>query len=148
MLKKIPSLITAELLAVLAEMGHGDDLVLVDRNFPGVSVAASTVSGQCVQLAGVDTTQAARAILELFPVDTFVDVPVRRMAVVGEPDAVLDVHSDMQQALDAAENRAVGMEAIERLAFYEEASRAYAVVQTTEARPYGCFILKKGVVFD
>lgn len=148
MLKKISPLITAELLTVLAEMGHGDDLVLVDRNFPGVSVAASTVSGQCVQLAGVDTTQAARAILELFPVDTFVDVPVRRMAVVGEPDAVLDVHSDMQHALDEAEGRAVTVEAIDRFAFYEAARHAFAVVQTTEARPYGCFILKKGVVFD
>lgn len=148
MLKKISPLITAELLTVLAEMGHGDDLVLVDRNFPGLSVATSTVSGQCVQLAGVDTTQAARAILELFPVDTFVDVPVRRMAVVGEPDAVLDVHSDMQHALDAAEGRAVTVEAIDRFAFYEAARQAFAVVQTTEARPYGCFILKKGVVFD
>ena len=148
MLKKIPPLVTAELLTILSEMGHGDDLVLVDRNFPGISVAASTVSAKCVQLAGVDTTQAAHAILELFPVDTFVDVPVRRMAVVGQPEAVLDVHTDMQQALDAAEGRAVAMEAIDRMAFYEAASRAFAVVQTTEARPYGCFILKKGVVFD
>jgi L-fucose mutarotase len=148
MLKNIPPLITAELLTILAEMGHGDDLVLVDRNFPGTSVAANTVSGRCVQLAGIDTTQAARAILELFPVDTFVDVPVRRMAVVGEPDAVLDVHRDMQQALDAAEGRVVKIEAIERFAFYDAACRAFAVVQTTEARPYGCFILKKGVVFE
>ena len=148
MLKKIPPLITAELLTILAEMGHGDDLVLVDRNFPGVSVAASTVSGQCIQLAGINTTEAAKAILELFPVDTFVDVPVKRMAVVGEPDAILDVHSDMQRTLDTAEGRPITVEAIERHAFYEAASRAFAVVQTTEARPYGCFILKKGVVFD
>ena len=148
MLKTIHPLIGSELLAILAEMGHGDDLVIADRNFPAESVASSTVSGQCVQLAGVDTTEAARAILTLLPLDSFVDAPVRRMAVVGEPDAVLEVHSAMQEVIDAAEGHAVTIEAVERFAFYEAARDAYAVVQTSEARPYGCFILKKGVIFD
>lgn len=148
MLKTIPPLITSELLTILAEMGHGDDLVLVDRNFPAQSVAASTTTGQCIQLAGVDTTEAARAILSLFPLDTFVESPARHMAVVGEPDTVLDVHKAMQAELDAAEGKPVKMEAVERFAFYEAAKNGYAIVRTTEARPYGCFILKKGVVFD
>jgi L-fucose mutarotase len=148
MLKTIPPLITPELLTILAEMGHGDELVLVDRNFPAYSVAAETTSGQCVELAGVDTTTAARAILQLLPIDTFVEVPVRRMAVVGDPDAVLEVHEAMQAELDAAEGRPVAIEAVERMAFYEAAAGAYAVVHTSESRPYGCFILKKGVVFD
>jgi L-fucose mutarotase len=148
MLKTIPPVITAELLTILAEMGHGDDLVIADRNFPAVSVAASTTSGVCVQLAGVDTTEAARAILTLFPLDGFVPAPVRRMAVVDDQDAVLDVHAAMQEVVDAAEGHPIAIEAVERFAFYEAAKRAYAVVRTTEARPYGCFIFKKGVVFD
>ncbi|BDA82618.1 hypothetical protein Sa4125_01600 [Aureimonas sp. SA4125] len=148
MLKTIHPLIGSELLAILAEMGHGDDLVIADRNFPAESVAAATVTGQCVHLAGVDTTEAARAILTLLPLDSFVDAPVRRMAVVGEPESVLDVHSAMQAVVDAAEGKAVTIEPVERFAFYDAARDAYAVVQTSEARPYGCFIFKKGVIFD
>lgn len=148
MLKTIHPLIGSELLTILAEMGHGDDLVLADRNFPAASTAASTVSGRLVQLAGVDTTEAARAILTLFPLDSFVPAPVRRMGVVDDPTAVHDVHSAMQAVVDEAEGQAVTIETVERFAFYEAARNAYAVVQTTEDRPYGCFILKKGVVFD
>lgn len=148
MLKTIPPMIGSELLAILAEMGHGDELVLADRNFPAVSTAEATVSGQLVVLAGVNTTEAARAILTLLPLDDFVDAPVRRMAVVGDHEAVLEVHSDMQAVIDAAEGKPVTIEKLERFAFYEAARNAYAVVQTTENRPYGCFILKKGVVFD
>ena len=148
MLKTIHPLIGSELLAILAEMGHGDDLVIADRNFPAESVAASTVSGQCVQLAGVDTTEAARAILTLLPLDSFVDAPVRRMAVVGEPNAEHDVHSAMQAVINAAEGKDITIEPVERFAFYEAARDAYAVVQTSETRPYGCFIFKKGVIFD
>jgi L-fucose mutarotase len=129
-------------------MGHGDDLVLCDRNFPAASVAAETTSGALVQLSGTDTTEAARAILSLFPLDGFVPVAVRRMAVVDDPQAVLEVHHAMQDVVDAAEGRAMEIEAVERFAFYEAAKQAYAVVRTTEARPYGCFIFKKGVVFD
>ena len=148
MLKTIPPIIGSELLAILAEMGHGDELVLADRNFPAVSTARATVSGKLVRLAGVDTTEAARAILTLLPLDSFVDQPVRRMAVVGDHEAVLEVHADMQAVVDAAEGKSIGIEKVERFAFYEAARRAYAVVQTTESRPYGCFLLKKGVVFD
>lgn len=148
MLKLIPPLISPELLLTLAEMGHGDDLVIADRNFPAESVAASTVTGRCIRLSNVDTTEAAREILKLYPLDSFVEAPVRRMGVVDDFSAVLDVHAAMQEVIDAAEGRSVRMETVERFAFYEAASRAYAVVRTTEARPYGCFILKKGVIFD
>ena len=148
MLKTIPPIIGSELLTILAEMGHGDELVLADRNFPAVSTAEATVSGRLVRLAGVDTTEAAKAILTLFPLDSFVDAPVKRMAVVGDPDAVLEVHSAFQEVADAAEGQPVTIEKVERFAFYDLARKAYAVVQTTESRPYGCFILKKGVVFD
>ncbi len=148
MLKGIPSLIGPDLLWVLASMGHGDDLALVDRNFPAATVAASTISGRLIRLAGVDTNAAAQALFVLFPLDTFVDDPVRRMEVVGEPDTLLEVHEDVQKIADAAENRVVGMASLERHAFYAASRQAYAVVQTTETRPYGNFLLKKGVIFD
>jgi L-fucose mutarotase len=70
------------------------------------------------------------------------------MEVVGEPETLLEVHQDMQRVANQAEGREVTMASLERFAFYEAAKGAYAVVATAEARPYGCFILKKGVVFD
>lgn len=148
MLKNIPPIVTAELLTILAEMGHGDDLVLVDRNYPAESTAAETVTGTCVQLSGVGTTEAAKAILSLLPLDSYVDAPVRLMAVVGDPDATPDVHREMQEVVNAAEGKAITIERVERFAFYDAAKSAYAVVRTSEARPHGCFIFKKGVIFD
>lgn len=148
MLKTISPLITSELLTILAEMGHGDDLVLVDRNYPAQSTAAETVTGDCIQLSGVGTTDAARAILSLLPLDSYVDAPVRLMAVVGDPEGYPDVHREMQAVVDEAEGRSVTIERVERYAFYEAAKTAYAVVRTSEARPHGCFIFKKGVIFD
>ncbi|WP_062203401.1 RbsD/FucU family protein [Aureimonas sp. AU12] len=148
MLKTISPLISADLLSILAEMGHGDDLVLVDRNYPAESTAAETVTGVCLQMAGVGTTEAARAILSLLPLDSYVDAPVRLMQVVGDPTAVPDVHREMQEVVDAAEGRTVTIEGVDRFAFYEAAKTAYAVVRTSEARPHGCFIFKKGVIFD
>ena len=148
MLKGLNPLLDAELLYLLAAMGHGDDLALVDRNFPADSVARATVTGQLVRQDGVDTTAMARAILSLFPLDSFVEAPIHRMEVVGEPETLLEVHQDMQRVANQAEGREVTMASLERFAFYEAAKGAYAVVATAEARPYGCFILKKGVVFD
>ena len=148
MLKTIPPLVTPELLQILAAMGHGDEIVLVDRNFPAASVAAETVTGALVQLTGVGTNEAAKAILSLLPLDGFVEAPVRYMAPEGEPEADLEVHRDMQEIADAAEGRSVAMEAVERFDFYDEAKTTYAVVRTAESRPYGCFIFKKGVIFD
>jgi len=95
MLKGISPVLGAEALWVLAAMGHGDDLALVDRNFPAAEVAARTVTGRLVRLAGVDATAAARAILSLFPIDGFADDPIRRMEVVGEPDTMLEVHREV-----------------------------------------------------
>ena len=148
MLKGLDPLLDAELLYLLAAMGHGDDLALVDRNFPADSVARATVTGQLVRQDGVDTTAMARAILSLFPLDSFVEAPVQRMEVVGEPGTLLEVHEDMQRVANQAEGREVTMASLERFAFYQAAKGAYAVVATAEARPYGCFVLKKGVVFD
>ena len=148
MLKTIPSIISADLLWVLRAMGHGDVLTLADRNFPAATVAKETTSGRLIQMNGVNDTEAAKAILQLFPLDGFIDTPVHRMEVVGKPDELLEVHEDIQAACDAAEGRKISMGSIERFAFYEAAKKSFAVVQTTEDRPYGCFLLSKGVVFD
>ncbi len=148
MLKTIDPLLDADLLHILASMGHGDDLALVDRNFPAASVARQTVTGRLVLKDNTTVTEAARAILSVLPLDSFVAAPVAHMQVVNEPQTRLPVHEEMQGVLDEAEGQPVKMGSIERFAFYEAAKNAFAVVATSEARPYGCFILKKGVIFD
>jgi L-fucose mutarotase len=140
-LKNIDPLLNAELLGHLAAMGHGDVLAVVDRNFPAASTAQRLVT-----LSGADVTAAARAILTVFPVDTFVEPAVLRMGVVGDEDSVTPVHADLQAAVDEAEGRPVPSAPVERFEFYRRAAAAYVVVATTEDRPYGCFLITKGVV--
>lgn len=147
MLKNIDPIISPDLLRILAAMGHGDDLVVVDANFPADSVARQTTVGKLVRLDGVDVVQAISAILSVFPLDSFVESPARRMEIVGAPDEVPEVQQDVQREIDDAEGQSLPMASIERFAFYEEAKKAYAVVATTEGRAYGCFLLKKGVIF-
>ena len=146
MLKNLDPLLTPDLLYILRAMGHGDDLVLADCNFPADSVAHHTVSQQLIRLDGVDVPRAARAILSVYPLDTFVDAPVHRMQVVGEPDTVPEVQQEVQALVDEAAGRDCPMGSIERMEFYEHAKRAYAVVSTGERRGYGCFLLKKGII--
>jgi L-fucose mutarotase len=147
MLKNIDPILNADLLHILRSMGHGDELALVDCNFPAASVAAHTVSGSLVQLDGIDIPAAAHAILSVFPLDSFVEEPVLRMEVVGSPDEEVGCHLDMRAAMDKHADRTWAMGHIERHAFYERARNAYAVVCAAgERRPYGCFILVKGVI--
>jgi L-fucose mutarotase len=146
MLRNLDPLLTPELLEVLAAMGHGDELVICDANFPADSVARTTTHGRPIRLAGANAPQAARAILSLLPLDSFVDTPALRMAVGGDPDALPDVHREVQEAIDAAAGQSLPLGAIERFAFYDRARSAYAVVVTSERRFWGCFVLAKGVV--
>ena len=147
MLKHIDPLLTGELLNVMQTMGHGDDLVICDRNHPAATIAAHTTHGRLIIIAGATLPQLSRAILQHFPLDTFVDAPVTRMQVVGAPvDKLVRAHQEMQTIADEAEGRPVGMAALERFAFYEAAKRSFAIVQTADPGPYGCFILKKGVL--
>ncbi len=147
MLKRIPAFMDAELLWVLAAMGHGDELAVVDRNFPARSVANETATGKLVTLGGMDASQTIAGLLELLPLDDFVDEPLAWMDPCDQPGAVLPVHGDVLEICQQAEQRNIGHAALERQAFYERARRCFAVVQNSEDRPYGCFILKKGVVF-
>ncbi|MGA1598255.1 MAG: RbsD/FucU family protein [bacterium] len=147
MLKNLDPILNADLLHVLRSMGHGDELILADCNFPSDSVAAHTVTGKLIRLEGVDIPAAANAILSVFPLDSFVEEPVLRMEVVGAPDELVGCHEDMQKAMDANSDRSWKMGQIERYAFYDRARQAYAVVCAGgERRPYGCFVLVKGVI--
>ncbi len=146
MLKNIDPHLNAELLYALRAMGHGDELVVCDTNFPADSVAQQTTHGELLRVANVSAARAVRAILSLMPLDSFVDQPALRMEVVGNPDEILPVQKEVQAEVDAAEGKSLPMGSIERFAFYERAKNAYCVVQTGERRFYGCFILCKGVI--
>jgi L-fucose mutarotase len=146
MLKGIDPRLSAEIVHVLMLMGHGDDLVICDVNHPAATIAAETTYGRLIDMAGCDIPTAAAAILSLMPLDTFVPAPVRRMQVVGNPDGVVPIFAAMQAVLDRAEGRSIAIEALERFAFYDAAKRAFAIIRTADPGPYGCFILKKGVI--
>jgi L-fucose mutarotase len=146
MLKGLDPLLNADLLYALRAMGHGDDLILADTNFPADSVARETVLGDLLRIDGVNAARAARAILSVMPLDSFVEKPALRMEVVGKPDEIPDVQAEVQKEIDRAEKRPWPMGSIERFAFYDLARKAYCVVQTGETRFYGCFVFKMGVV--
>jgi len=146
MLKTIDPIITPDLLYTLASMGHGDDLVICDTNFPARSVAQLTMVKTPLELPGISAARAVRAILSVMPLDTFVDHPAQRMEVVGQPDEIPEVQREVQAEIDRAEGRSWPMGSIERFAFYEAAKRSYAVVRAGEGRFYGCFLLKMGVI--
>jgi L-fucose mutarotase len=146
MLRHIDPVISAELLYVLMLMGHGDDLVLCDVNHPAVSIAKQTTYGKLIDVSGCDIPRTTRAILGLMPLDTFVDQPVMRMRVVGDPDGTVPIFASMQAAINECERRKVNMGAYDRFDFYAAAKRSFAIVRTSDPGPYGCFILRKGVI--
>ncbi|SEA90830.1 RbsD/FucU family protein [Paraburkholderia sartisoli] len=146
MLKNLDPLLNADVLYALSAMGHGDELVICDANFPADSVARATVTGKLLRLDGVDAARAIRAVLSVMPLDTFVDDPALRMEVVGEPDTIPAVQREAQAEVNRAEGRDLPFASIERFAFYERARHAYCVIATGEQRGYGCFVFKKGVL--
>ena len=146
MLKGIDQRLSAEIVHVLMLMGHGDDLVICDVNHPAATIAKETTYGKLIDMAGCDIPTGVAAILSLMPLDTFVPAPVARMQVVGNPDGVVPIFARMQGVVDRAEGRAVMIEPLERFDFYAAAKRAFAIIRTADSGPYGCFILKKGVV--
>ena len=146
MLKNIDPLLNADVLCALRAMGHGDDLVISDTNFPSDSVARQTRLGRLLRIDGTNAARVARAILSVMPLDSFVEFPAERMEIVGKPAEVPPVQREVQAEIDKAEGKSMPMGAIERMAFYERAKRAYCVIQTGERRFYGCFIFKKGVI--
>lgn len=143
MLKGIDPILNADVLFALRAMGHGDDLIIADTNFPSDSVARDTVLGDVLRIDR-PAAEVVRAVLSLYPIDTFVDDAAARMEVVDEPDTILPVMQEVQTEVSAAGGPT--MMGIERFAFYDRAKQAYAVIQTGERRFYGCFALRKGVI--
>jgi L-fucose mutarotase len=140
MLKGISKLISPELLKILMEMGHGDEIVLVDANFP-----ASACAQRLVRSDGIPITDMLSAILELYPLDHFVKAPVKLMDVVPGDDYVATIWDDFKQIVGKTDTVAE-FELLERFEFYEAAKKAYAIVATGEARRYANIILKKGII--
>jgi len=146
MLKSIDPILNADVLYALRAMGHGDDLVISDTNFPSDAVARQTVLGRLLRIDNVTAGRAARAILSVLPLDPFVEKPALRMEIVGKPDEIPPVQSEVQAEIDAAQGRPSPMGSIERFAFYDLAKKSYCVIQTGERRFYGCFAFKKGII--
>ena len=141
MLKGISPLLTPELLKILAEMGHGDELAIGDANFP-----AQSMGQRCVRADGLGGAELLEAILALLPLDTFVDAPVTLMQVAP---GTMDGDPPIWQSFAAAVEKhqpGTQLAQIERFAFYERAKKAYATVATGERALYACIILKKGVL--
>ena len=145
-LRGIDQRLSADVIHALMLMGHGDDLVVCDVNHPAARIAAHTTYGKLIDMPGCNIPVALTAILALMPLDGFVDAPVSRMQVVGDPEAIVPVFGQVQAVIDRAEGRAVQMQSLERFAFYAAAERAFCIIRTSDSGPYGCFILKKGVV--
>ena len=145
MLKNLDPLLNADVLFALRAMGHGDTLVLSDTNFPSDSIARQSRLGKLLRI-DASCARAARAILSVMPLDSFVEHAASRMEVVGNPKDIQPVQKEVQAEIHKAEGKPWPMGSIERMAFYEAAKKAYCVIQTGERRFYGCFILKKGVI--
>jgi L-fucose mutarotase len=146
MLKSIDPALNADVLHALRAMGHGDDAIICDTNFPADSVARQTALGKLLRIDNVTAARAARAVLSVMPLDSFVEHPALRMEIVGKPKEIPPVQMEVQIEIDHAEGKSWPMGSIERFAFYDLARKAYCVIQTGERRFYGCFAFKKGVV--
>lgn len=145
MLKGIDPLLSPELLKILCEMGHGDEVAVVDANFTAESLGHGK---PVVRLPGSDLYRACEAVLSVFPLDAAVMQPVGYMKVSDTPEGYtstlqLSVIVLLEQGGLAEPGQC---EAIERFSFYERVKQAYAIVQTGEMQSYANFIFKKGVI--
>ncbi|MBQ9808317.1 MAG: L-fucose mutarotase [Ruminococcus sp.] len=141
MLKGIPSVLSPELLKVLMEMGHGDEIVIADGNFPAASIAQ-----RLIRLDGHGVPEILGAVMKFFPLDTYTDKPVSLMQVVPGDDVKPIIWDEYRDIINSCEPENCKIDHIERFEFYERARKAYAVVATGETAIYANILLKKGVV--
>lgn len=141
MLLGIPKIISPELIKILMEMGHGDEIVLADGNFPAASHAQ-----RLVRCDGHSVPELLDAILQLFPLDTYVERPVGLMSVVPGDPAKPAIWGQYRSIVLKHDELAGEFDFIERFAFYEKAKKSYAIVATSEKALYANIILKKGVI--
>jgi L-fucose mutarotase len=143
MLKGIPGILSPDLLKILMEMGHGDEIVLADGNFPAAAYAQ-----RLVRCDGHGVPELLDAILELFPLDTYVEKPVVLMELVPGDNTKPVIWDEYRNIVGKYEPDLTDFEHMERFAFYERAKKAYAIVATGEKALYANIILKKGVVVE
>lgn len=144
MLKGIPKILSPELLKVLCEMGHSDRIVIADGNFPAESMGKNSI---VIRMDGHGVPEILDAILQVIPLDTYVEKPVSLMEVMpGDPveTPIWDTYKEIIAKHDERGAQAVGC--IERFAFYEEAKTAYAIIATGESAVYANVMLQKGVI--
>jgi L-fucose mutarotase len=140
MLKNIPPILGPDLLYILRAMGHGDEIAIVDANYP-----ADAAGPELVRLDGLSATDVLDAILTLMPLDDFVDEAAICMQVVGsaeEREPVMEAFEEIVRRHEPA----MGLSSLERFAFYDRVKKGYAIVQTGERRLYGNILLKKGII--
>lgn len=141
MLRGLDPILSPDLLYILRAMGHGDDIVVADANFPGTSCTK-----RLVRLDGIDATRAVEAILSVMPLDSYVDAAAFSMQNAADPEVFPAVVQEFQSVINSTADAPSEIQQIERFAFYEQAKTAFAVVQTGETRHFGNLILKKGVL--
>lgn len=141
MLKGIPSILSPELLKVLMEMGHADEIVIADGNFPSASMAQ-----RLIRADGHNVPDMLEAILTLFPLDPYVEKPVALMEVVSGDPTKPTIWEEYREVIADSGEKIDDFDFVERFAFYERAKKAYAVIATSEAALYANIILKKGVI--
>lgn len=141
MLKNVPPILSPELMKTLMEMGHGDEIVLADGNFPAASVAR-----RLIRCDGHGVPELLEAVLKLLPLDIYVDRPVALMAVVPGDKTKPTIWEQYRAIIKASGEKFSDFELVERFAFYDRAKQAYAVVATSEKALYANIILKKGIL--
>lgn len=141
MLKGIPNILSPQLFKTLMEMGHGDEIVLADGNFP-----ANSLAQRIIRADGHQIPPLLDAMLKFFPLDTYVEKPVMLMQTVSSEEAQPEVWETYQKIITTYHKEDDQIDWLERHAFYERAKQAYAIVATSETALYGNIILKKGVV--
>ncbi|MEX3006969.1 RbsD/FucU family protein [Hoeflea sp. TYP-13] len=141
MLRGLNPILSPDLLYILRAMGHGDEIVIADANFP-----AESMGQQVVRLDGISATEVLEAVLSVMPLDSFVDDPASTMQVVDDPETTPEVVEAFQKIIEKVADNPAAITSVERFTFYDRAKTAFAIVQTGEKRLYGNIILKKGVI--
>lgn len=141
MLIGINPLLSPDLLSILRAMGHGDEIVIADANFP-----ATSCTDRLVRLDGISASDVVDAVLSVMPLDTYVETAAFSMENAASPQSFPQIVEVFQKSIDNATDGTIKIKQLERFAFYEQAKQAFAIVQTGEGRHFGNLILKKGVL--
>lgn len=141
MLKGIDPLLNGELLKQLDQLGHGESLALVDRNFPAYGVGAPVVD-----LGEVTVQRVTKALMSVFPVDQYSDSPIARMGIDGDLGAENEAHKAVLAAVNHEETTERQWRVIPRMDFYSEVKNVRLVIRCLDSAPFACFIFQKGVV--